>query len=157
MNESVLKVHPSVKHHPVGRSWAHAIRNVIIRHPNEFSKPLLEINVSGRDAYLHFAVDRIKDTSDPNVLMRAPFRIASVKLTYFPGDEDARRWLAAAWFGYVGHETLEMITVDDLKTKVLDPHADPYETNPYNRCLRDGMPPELTPETFVRTLALVTG
>lgn len=157
MSESVLTIQPGVMRHPIGRSWARAIQNVILRHPNEFSQPLLELTTAGRDAYLHFAVDRIKDTSDPNRLMRAPFRIASVKLTYFPGDKEAREWLAAAWFGYVGHETLEMITIDDLKTKVLDPHAEPYETNPHNRCLRDGMPPELTPETLARTMALVIG
>lgn len=134
--------------------WMHALSPVIVRHPSSFSTPKLELT-PGPPVHLHFALDRAHDTSDPKKEMRRPFRIASVELTYFPGVHLARAWLAAAWCGYLQHEALELVSVGDLKTKALDPHAAPYETNPQNRGLREGMPVKLTPETLERSLCVV--
>ncbi len=135
--------------------WRDALVGVIVRHPNHYSKPKIEIGMAGGHPHIHFSVDRIKDTLDQTQDMRSPFKIASVRLDIFPGKALARAWVAAAWFGYVGHETLELVTVDDLETKVLDPHAEPYEINPFNRSLRDGMPPVLDEASLRRTLLLV--
>ncbi len=37
----------------------------------------------------------------------------------------------------------------------LDPHTEPYEVNPWNRGLREGLPAELTPSTLRKALAVV--
>lgn len=138
-----------------GKRWAAALKDVTVRHPNAYSQPVISITSSGPHAHIHFSVDRIKDTLNPEKDMRSPFKIASVRLDIFPGEELARMWLAAAWFGYIGHETLEMVTFRGFENKVLDPHTEPYETNPFNRSLRDGMPPILNVESLRRTLLLV--
>lgn len=84
------------------------------------------------------------------------FTISCVRLTYFPGVRLAQAWFAAAWAGYLLHESLELVTLaGDRAAKVLDPHAEPYTTNPINRGLRVGFPVELTPQTLLATLRLV--
>lgn len=133
--------------------WADAMRDLVVRHPNPFSTPQLRLT-AGPPPYLHFALDRARCTLDPRKV-RAPFAISSVELTYFPGAQLARQWVAAAWCGYLQHEALELVSVGGLVEKPLDPHALPYEINPTNRGLRDGMPTKLTPETLVSALCVV--
>lgn len=132
--------------------WFVALSAIDARHPNGLSRTRLLIS---RDAVLRVEVDRILDTRDLATPMRSPFVISCVRLTFFPGEGAARAWFAAAWAGYVMHEALELVTVDSKA--ILDPHAEPYATNPANRCLRDGFPPALTPETMARAMRVVLG
>lgn len=149
-----LSVRGDLSSSPLATQWFEALRPLILRHPNGESKVCVTLQVSDR-LHLHVALDRTRDTSDRSKWMRSPFAIASVELTHFPGVKLARAWLAAGFVGYLTHEALELVTIDDLKTKVLDPHAEPYETNPLNRCLRDGLPTRLTPEALVDALCVV--
>jgi hypothetical protein len=71
---------------------------------------------------------------------------------------DSAHPLVRAWSGAlasVQHEALELVTVGDLETRPLCPHAEPYAENPCNRGLRDGLSPELTPESLIGALAVV--
>jgi hypothetical protein len=140
---------------PLARQWIEALRPVILRHPNPESAVVLEITIRDR-VHLHVALDRARDTSDLTKWMPTrPFRIASVELTHFPGLKLAQAWMAAAFVGYLMHESFELATCGDTKTKILDPHAQPYETNPYNRCLRDVLPTSLTPDALIDSLRAV--
>ena len=103
---------------------------------------------------LYVGLDRAWCTSDPEK-SRAPFAISTVELAFFPGRDLARAWFTAAWVGYLQHEALELVTVGDLQTKILDPHAEPYPLNPYNRGLRDGLPVRLTPQSMYDALRIV--
>lgn len=134
---------------PIGAAWRDALAGLAVRHPNAVSRCMLTLS---SDDVLKVAVDVIADTRDQVTPMRSPFVIACVRLTYFPGPELAHQWFAAAWSGYVQHETLELVTFGGVA--VLDPHADPYASIPQNRGLRDGFPPVLTPETLTRALAV---
>lgn len=123
--------------------WFVALSAIDARHPNGISRTRMLIS---RDAVLRVEVDRILDTRDLLTEMRSPFVISCVRLACWPGERRAQEWFAAAWAGYIQHEALELVTVDGLP--VLDPHAEPYATNPWNRSLRDGFPPVLTEQTM---------
>lgn len=131
--------------------WRDALALVVLRHPNGRSVPVLRL-LDGDPPQLYVGLDETTCTSDPSKTMR-DFAISCVALTYFPGARLARMWLAAAWCGYLGHELLELVTVDGCA--VLDPHAEPYATNPCNRGLRDGLPVQLTPESLIAALGVV--
>lgn len=130
--------------------WRGALDDLIVRHPNRTSKVVLEIT-DEPVPYLHISLDKTFDSTNPDQEMRSPFRIASVKLTFWPGVKLARMWLAAGFAGYCLHEALEMVTVGDLETRPLDPHEAPFT---YDRGLRDGLPATLTPDTMVEALAV---
>lgn len=130
--------------------WYDALEGVIVRHPDRRNTVKLEL-LSGPS--LSISMDKV--TSTVSEELWSPFQISTVKLSYFPGVDLARKWLAAAWAGYCAHEALELVTVGDWKTRPLDPHEEPYPTNPYNKGLRDGFPVELTPETLRLSLLLV--
>lgn len=134
----------------LGRRWFDALFGIVARHPNGLSRTLLTIS---SDDVLTVALDRTLDTRDLATEMRAPFVISCVRLTFFPGEQRAREWFAAAFAGYVMHEALELVTFGGRA--VLDPHAEPYATSPANRCLRDGFPPVLTDETLARAMKVV--
>ena len=136
----------------LARLWFVALSAVDARHPNGLSRTRLLISP---DAVLRVEVDRIRDTRDLSTEMRSPFVISNVRLAYWPGERRAQEWFAAAWAGYVMHEALELVTVDGRA--VLDPHAEPYATNPANRCLRDGFPPVLTEASLERAMGVVLG
>ena len=133
--------------------WRLALAPVVLRHPNGRSRAVLRL-IDGDPSQLYVGLDETTCTSDPTKTMR-DFAISTVKLTYFPGERLARRWLAAAWVGYLQHEALELVTVDGKA--VLDPHAEPYPENPYNRGLRDGFPVELNTHTLFLSLVAVMG
>lgn len=137
------------------KRWERALKPLVVRHPDRRSTPVIRfLDIAPPSLYV--GLDRGYDTTDgTGESSRAPFAISTVKLTYFPGDDLARKWFAAAWFGYCGHEALELVTIGDTVTRPLDPHTEPYETNACNRSLRDGFPTELTPETLRKTLRLV--
>lgn len=133
--------------------WWAALSGLEVRHPNGRSRPVLQV-LTTEPPQLYVGLDETTCTltGEP----RRDFAISTVALTYFPGERLARRWFAAAWAGYCQHEALELVTlVGDRAAKVLDPHAEPYATNPVNRGLRVGFPVELTPWTLLQTLCLV--
>ena len=138
--------------HALACLWADAFEGVIVRHPNPSSTPRLVL-VDGVEPVLRIEIKDAKDTRDLTQDAWKPFVVSNVVLTFFPGARVARMWLAAAWAGYLQHEALELVTFGPKP--ILDPHQDPYPTCPWNRGLRDGMPPVLTPDTLVRALATV--
>ncbi len=96
-----------------------------------------------------------RDSRDWSVRM-GRFVISNVKLTYFPGIDLARKWLASAWAGYIQHEALELVTVGGTLDRPLCPHTETAAgTYAYDRGLRDGLPIELTPATLERSLCVV--
>jgi hypothetical protein len=134
--------------------WAVALGGLDIRHPNGRSE--VELRLMGEDRLqLYVGLDQTWCTLTG--ARKAPFAISTVTLTYWPGSSRiSRAWFAAAWAGYCQHEALELVTlIHDWSSKVLDPHAEPYISNPANRGLRDGFPVELTPTSLLDTLALV--
>lgn len=135
------------------QQWADALRDLVIRHPNGKSTTIVTIN-DGPSPNLMLWLDETCDSRDPSKRM-GRFIISNVKLTYFPGVDLARKWMAAAFASYVLHEALELVTIGDLETRPLDPHA---ETSPgvwgNDKGLRDGLPIELTPETLATTLSV---
>jgi hypothetical protein len=134
-------------------NWFEAVHRLEIRHPNGRSKPILRV-IDGDPPQLYVGLDETMCTLTGAV--KRDFAISTVKLAFWPGMRLAHMWLAAAWAGYCQHEALELVTLaGDRASKPLDPHAEPYETNPCNRGLRDGFPVELTLDTMVETLALV--
>lgn len=128
--------------------WRRALESLEIRHPNGRSNVVLRVD-DGGSLFIGLDETSCTLTGEP----KKNFAISTVKLTFFPGVRLARAWMAAAWCGYLQHEALELVTVGGRA--VLDPHAEPYATNPFNRGLRDGMPVVLTARTMVDTLALV--
>lgn len=132
--------------------WKRALREIVLRHPNGRSKVMLRIDNVFAGPTLYVGLDETTSTRDPDKVMHN-FTISNVQLTFSPPDYLIHQWLAAAWVGYLQHEALELVTVG--KRNPLDPHEEPYPTNPYNRGLRDGFPPVLTPETMFDTLTIV--
>jgi hypothetical protein len=130
------------------RLWADALEHVIVRHPNR-AITLLWLLDDATEPNLHWELDANPSSDSDETI--APFRITNVRLTFFPGVRAARAWVAAAWSSFLQHEALELVTVGDLKTRVLDPHE--------NRARLDyvfhtGLPFKLTPETLLAALAL---
>lgn len=128
------------------RRWADALDGVIVRHPNRGITPLMTLD-DGAEPSLHFELDSNPSSDADEVI--SPFRITNVRLTYFPGIAAARAWLAAAWGCFLQHEALELVTVGDLRTRVLDPHAT-RATLDY--VFHTGLPFALTPESLLAAL-----
>ncbi len=133
---------------PLAEKWAAALRPMVIRHPDPRSAVELELS-TGTPPRLCFRLDVGHDTTDPAKEMRL-LVVSTVDLGYFPGERLARMWVAAAWTSYLMHEALELVTVGDLVTRPIDPHADVSQ----DRCIRDGLPTTLTPASL-RTALLV--
>lgn len=137
----------------IAMAWREALGGLEVRHPNGRSRVVLLVH-DGDPPQLHVGLDETTCTATGET--KCDFTISTVRLPYFPGERLARAWLAAAWAGYCQHEALELVTLaDDRSVKPLDPHTEPYITNPVNRGLRDGFPVVLTPDTLLDTLALV--
>ncbi len=128
------------------RQWADAFEHVIVRHPNRSVKLLLTLE-DERTPMLTFSLES-NPSSDTDEII-SPFNIVNVRLTFFPGERLARQWLAAAWGVFMQHEGLELVTVDDFKTRVLDPHDSRARLDVFHV----GFPHELTPETLLEALA----
>lgn len=131
----------------VTRQWAAALDGVIIRHPNRGITPLLTLE-DGAEPNLYFKLDSNPSSDADEVI--TPFVITNVRLTFFPGIRAARAWLAAAWACFLQHEALELVTIGDLRTRVLDPHAS-RATLDY--VFHTGLPFALTPESLLAALA----
>lgn len=154
-----VKIWAAVGHfHPateLAKHWRSALAELEVRHPNGRSRVVL--TVIDRDPP-EFYVGLDETTCTLTGETKRDFAISTVKLTYWPGRTLAQQWFAAAWAGYCQHEALELVTArGDRIRKVLDPHAEPYATNPLNRGLRVGFPVELTPDSLYRTLEMALG
>ncbi len=137
----------------IADQWRDALRGLVIRHPNPAARPLLVVEAALGEPVLFLSISNHRDTGDANGPSWKSFTISNVRLTFFPGARLARLWVAAAFSGYLQHEALELVTVDGVAP--LNPHEEPYETCPWNRGLRDGLPPVLTRETMTTALAVV--
>jgi hypothetical protein len=131
----------------VTRQWADALEHVIVRHPNRSVKLRMHLT-DERTPCLTFSVDANPSSDSDEII--TPFNIVNVKLTYFPGVTLARQWLAAAWGCFLHHEALELVTIGDLKTRVLDPHGNRARLDVFHV----GFPFELTPESLFSALAM---
>ena len=131
--------------------WRSALADVRIRHPNRESRVNVTIDDQPDGPVLLLSLDQTRDSRDPEKII-SPFMISCVRLTYFPGVKLARQWLAAAFAGYIQHEALELVTIGDYETRPLDPHLPPFT---YDRGLRHGLPPVLTPQSLAASLAAV--
>lgn len=128
-------------------AWRSALAGLCVRHPDLAAKPYWLVDDAG---YLHVGCGAVHDTSTGQV---RNLPICSVRLVYFPGEDLARKWFAAAWAGYLQHEALELVTYNGEPP--LNAHAEPYVSNPYNRGLRDGFPSVLDQAALVKALAVV--
>ncbi len=128
------------------RQWADALEHVIVRHPNRSVKLLLHLE-DGRMPCLTFSLESNPSSNSDEII--SPFNIVNVRLTFFPGVTLARQWLAAAWGCFLQHEGLELVTVGDFKTRVLDPHGNRARLDVFHT----GFPFELTPESLYLALA----
>lgn len=136
------------------QQWADALRDVVIRHPNGRSKTIVTL-IDAPEPTLMLWLDETRDSRDGSKRMPR-FVISNVRLTFFPGVELARKWLAAAFSAYCLHEAQECVTIGDFVTRPLDPHADLGDGfYGYDKGLRDGLPVALTRETMRRTLDVV--
>lgn len=131
---------------PIGAAWASALREIHIAHPDPSSTVALTLD--GDPARLQVTVLDARDTLDPDHVMPR-FEISTVRLAWFPGPEVARAWIAVAWAGYMQHEALERVTAGGARP--IDPHLPPHS---YDRGLRHGFPPVLTPDSLRQTLRL---
>lgn len=134
--------------------WVGSLQDIVLRHPSRDSVPVMSL-IDGPEPTLCLYLKETRDSRDWSVRM-ARFVISNVKLTYHPGDDLARKWLASAWAGYIQHEALELCTIGGTVERPLCPHT---ETSPgcyaYDRGLRDGLPVELNHATLIRSLAVV--
>jgi hypothetical protein len=137
----------------VAEQWNEALRGLVLRHPNPSARPLLFVEDAVVDPVLFLSISNHRDTGAANSPAWDSFTISNVRLACFPGAALARMWVAAAWAGYIQHEALELVTVDGVPP--LNPHDEPYETNPCNRGLRDGLPSVLTRESMLEAFTVV--
>ncbi len=127
------------------RQWADALEGVIVRHPNRSIKLVLTLE-DGPKPCLTFELDANPNSENDEII--SPFPIVNVRLTFFPGVALARQWLAAAWSCFLQHEALELVTVGDARTRVLDPHGNRARLDVFHT----GFPFQLTPETLFEAL-----
>lgn len=129
------------------RQWREALSEIKVVHPDRRCTPMVALE-SGDPPRLTVGLDKAWSTRTGKFL-RSPFIISNLSLTFFPGKKLAQQWFAAAWAGYLQHESLELTTVDG--ENILDPH----ENDIYNRGLRDGLPAILTPDAMFDALLTV--
>jgi hypothetical protein len=135
------------REHLMTRQWADAFEGVIVRHPNRSVQLMLKLD-DERTPNLTFSLDANPSSDSDEVI--TPFNIVNVRLSFFPGVALARMWLAAAWGCFLQHEALELVTVGDFKTRVLDPHKHRHWLD---HMFHRGFPFTLTPETLEIALA----
>jgi hypothetical protein len=135
------------RQHLLTRQWADALEGVIVRHPNRSIEPILTLDDTPVPN-LHFELDMNPSSDSDEVII--PFRITNVKLSFFPGADLARKWLAAAWACFLQHEALELVTIGDKKTRVLDPHEN---RGRLDYVFHTGLPFTLTPKTLLAALS----
>lgn len=139
--------------------WRDALGGLTVRHPDRRSRPHVWVAPGlGGGTAVRVSVDHVTSTRASKLAPRDErievLDISTVEIDFWPGEKLARQWFAAAWAGYCMHEALELVEGPDGEPP-LDPHAEPYPTNPYNRCLRDAFPPHLDRLRMYHTLRLV--
>ena len=132
--------------HPETRPWADALADVIVRHPNRNLRPILHLQ-DGHVPVMLFELESNVSSDDDAVI--APFPITNVNLAHFPGVRAARAWIAAAWACFAHHEAMELVTVGDLRTRVLDPHEPGTR---FEHMFNVAFPRRLTPESLLAAL-----
>ena len=144
-----LTVTGNIERNALAQQWEEALRPMIIRHSDPRCGVWLEL-IADSPPRLSIRLDVAYDTTDPAKEMR-PLHVSTVELTYFPGIRLARAWMAAAWTGYLMHEALELVTVGDLVTRPIDPHANDAQ----DKCIRDAIPTTLTRDNIRDALLVV--
>lgn len=127
--------------------WRAVVARLHVRHADREAVPMFEV-LDGDPPSLYVSVINTRDTVTDARVPLLP--VSCVSLRYWPGEVVALRWLAAAWTGYVQHEALELVTLED-GSRPIDPHAHPR----FDRGLRHGLPVELTEETLRQTFLAV--
>lgn len=128
------------------RQWADALEHVIVRHPNRGVNLIITLE-DERTPRITFSIDANPSSDSDEII--SPFNIINVRLTFFPGVLLAQQWIAAAWGCFLQHEALELVTVGDFRTRVLDPHASRHLLD---HMFHKGFPFQLTPETLLEAL-----
>ncbi len=131
---------------PLVLLWIEALGPVVVRHPNRNITLQMSLE-NDQKPCLTFSLDTNLDSDTDETV--SPFNIVNVRLTYFPGVALAQQWLAAAWGCFLQHEGLELVTVGDPKTRVLDPHLKRSRLDIFHK----GFPFQLTPESLLVALA----
>jgi hypothetical protein len=130
-------------------AWRDALEGMTFEHLDRSVTPTFEI-IGGVDSpALAVSAENAVDTVTGQRI--ASLKVSTVQLSYFPGKTVARRWLAAAWAGYMQHEALELVRIED-GTRPIDPHGPDVELD---RGLRHGLPVVLTPESMLRSFCAV--
>lgn len=93
--------------------WKHAVSQVRVRHPD----PKVQVRVDVRDGIgeevrLDFVMLNICDTSFDSERRMWRFRHGAT-LVEWPGLENAKMWISAAWALYLQHEAFELVTLRD--------------------------------------------
>jgi hypothetical protein len=91
------------------RLWKHAISELRVRHPDPRVdvNPRLEIGFPGLT--IRFAMTHLRDTSDPDVVVRNFGHIMEFDYQW-PGYDVAHAYLTAGWVLYMMHEGMELVT-----------------------------------------------
>lgn len=131
----------------LGRLWAGALAEMVIRHPDPATRVDVELVDAATGPTLSMRVE-VRDTEDQERFVSLP--LGSSRLTYWPGVAAAQAWVATAWAGYLLHEGIELVTANGVRP--LCPHRPPYHAD---HGLRTCLPPVLTPETLLRALRVV--
>lgn len=136
--------------------WAVALAGVRLRYPDPRAEIRLDLTCGDDPPTLKITAHNLYDTRTG--AHRERMVISCIRLAIWPGEELCRMWLAAAWAGYLQHEGLELCTWrdrEDVYQPPLDAHQAPYECNPFNRGLREGMPTVLDGSSLIKALATV--
>jgi hypothetical protein len=94
--------------------WSYAASQVRVRHPD----PKVQVRVDvqrygiGDEIRLDFVMFNICDTSYDSENRMWRFRHGAT-LTEWPGLENAKMWISAAWALYLQHEAFELVTLRD--------------------------------------------
>lgn len=128
--------------------WRKAMTDVQILHVDPTCEPKIDIYGTADKPFLKVFVRNARDTVCQERRL-GELTISCVRLTFWPGTEAAQKWIAAAWAGYMQHEALELVMVDNAR--ILDPH----QSADHDRGVRLGFPGVLTPETMEQALSLV--
>jgi hypothetical protein len=103
-----------VRKEALANLWTYAASQVRVRHPD----PKVQVRVDvqrygiGDEVRLDFMMFNICDTSYDSENRMWRFRHGAT-LTEWPGLENAKMWISAAWALYLQHEAFELVTLRD--------------------------------------------
>lgn len=95
--------------------WKYAASQVRVRHPDPKVDVRIDIRSNGIDGSvrLEFVMFNICDTSYDSIVHRMWRFRHSASLDSWPGLENAKMWISAAWALYLQHEAFELVTLRD--------------------------------------------